>query len=97
MWRLPVSSPLNFTTAGLSTFLESVAALYEIVVFTAGMEAYACEIIDELDTRRVIAHRLYRQVFSFSEETSFLFIFFPLALVLKSLAESPSFEDSPLL
>jgi hypothetical protein len=76
VWRLPASSPLNFTTAGLSTFLESVAALYEIVVFTAGMEAYACEIIDRLDTRRVIAHRLYRQVFSFSEETSFLFIFF---------------------
>jgi TFIIF-interacting CTD phosphatase-like protein len=61
------------------------------------MEAYACEIIDRLDTRRVIAHRLYRQVFSFSEETSFLFIFFSLAPVLISLAESPSFEDSPLL
>jgi RNA polymerase II subunit A small phosphatase-like protein len=46
---------------GVSTFLERVGALYEIVVFTTGLEEYASDVIDKLDPKGFIQHRLYRQ------------------------------------
>ena len=38
-----------------------MSGLYEIVVFTAGVEEYACSILDKLDREKLIQHRLYRQ------------------------------------
>ena len=46
---------------GVSTFLKEVSKLYELVIFTAGLEEYASPIIDNLDSEGLIQHRLYRQ------------------------------------
>lgn len=45
---------------GVDDLLESLAAKYEVVVFTAGLREYASLVLDRLDRKRVIAHRLYR-------------------------------------
>eukprot|EP01025_Chloroclados_australasicus_P049729 TRINITY_DN5685_c0_g1_i1.p1 TRINITY_DN5685_c0_g1~~TRINITY_DN5685_c0_g1_i1.p1 ORF type:complete len:384 (-),score=40.85 TRINITY_DN5685_c0_g1_i1:773-1771(-) len=45
----------------LKQFLESVAQKYEVVVFTASLEAYADKVLDVIDRdRRMIQHRLFR-------------------------------------
>ncbi len=46
--------------AGAQKFLVEMAKLFEIIIFTSGIETYASPIIDRLDPQRVIAHRLYR-------------------------------------
>jgi Dullard-like phosphatase family protein len=46
---------------GLSHFLQQVASMFEVVVFTAGLEDYASPIIDSLDPQGLIQHRLFRQ------------------------------------
>lgn len=43
-----------------SYFLEKVSAYYEVVIFTAALQEYADEILDNLDTSGCITHRLYR-------------------------------------
>uniref|UniRef100_A0A7N0RES8 FCP1 homology domain-containing protein n=1 Tax=Kalanchoe fedtschenkoi TaxID=63787 RepID=A0A7N0RES8_KALFE len=45
---------------GLSEFLEKLAAEYEVVVFTAGLKEYASLVVDLIDPRGLISHRLYR-------------------------------------
>ena len=42
-------------------FLAKMSQLYELVVFTAGEQDYADEILDTLDPEGYISHRLYRQ------------------------------------
>ncbi|XP_044462455.1 probable C-terminal domain small phosphatase [Mangifera indica] len=54
---------MNFYVAkrpGVDAFLESVSKKYEVVVFTAGLKEYASLVLDRLDEKRVISHRLYR-------------------------------------
>jgi Dullard-like phosphatase family protein len=46
---------------GLSHFLQQVSTMFEVVVFTAGLQEYASPIIDRLDPQGLIQHRLYRQ------------------------------------
>ncbi|KAK4386525.1 Seipin-2 [Sesamum angolense] len=41
-------------------FLNFLSKKFEIVVFTAGIEEYASLVLDRLDWRRLISHRLYR-------------------------------------
>ncbi|KAL7102746.1 hypothetical protein ACP275_08G137300 [Erythranthe tilingii] len=41
-------------------FLKILSDKFEIVVFTAGIEAYASLVLDKLDWRKLISHRLYR-------------------------------------
>uniref|UniRef100_A0A5B7CA86 Putative C-terminal domain small phosphatase n=1 Tax=Davidia involucrata TaxID=16924 RepID=A0A5B7CA86_DAVIN len=41
-------------------FLESLSQKFEIVVFTAGIEEYASLVVDRIDRKAVISHRLYR-------------------------------------
>lgn len=41
-------------------FLAYLSARFEIVVFTAGIEEYASLVLDRLDWRKLISHRLYR-------------------------------------
>ncbi|KAL8511713.1 hypothetical protein ACS0TY_018224 [Phlomoides rotata] len=41
-------------------FLMFLSQRFEIVVFTAGIEEYASVVLDKLDWRKVISHRLYR-------------------------------------
>lgn len=45
---------------GVDQFLQKLAEKYELVVFTAGMREYATLVLDRLDIKRVISHRLYR-------------------------------------
>ncbi|PON95812.1 Dullard phosphatase domain [Trema orientale] len=45
---------------GVDELLESLGARYEVVVFTAGLKEYASLVLDRLDRKSVIAHRLYR-------------------------------------
>uniref|UniRef100_A0A7N0RDR4 FCP1 homology domain-containing protein n=1 Tax=Kalanchoe fedtschenkoi TaxID=63787 RepID=A0A7N0RDR4_KALFE len=45
---------------GLSAFLEKLAAEYEVVIFTAGLKEYASLVVDRIDPRGLISHRLYR-------------------------------------
>ncbi|KAL3851437.1 hypothetical protein ACJIZ3_013319 [Penstemon smallii] len=41
-------------------FLKFLSENFEIVVFTAGNKMYASAVIDQLDNRNLISHRLYR-------------------------------------
>ncbi|KAG7026508.1 CTD small phosphatase-like protein, partial [Cucurbita argyrosperma subsp. argyrosperma] len=45
---------------GVDQFLEALADRFEIVVFTAGLKEYASLVVNHLDKKSVISHRLYR-------------------------------------
>ncbi|EOY27904.1 Haloacid dehalogenase hydrolase domain-containing protein [Theobroma cacao] len=45
---------------GIDEFLETISKKYELVVFTAGHVAYASKVLDTLDPKGLISHRLYR-------------------------------------
>ncbi|KAL4386511.1 hypothetical protein GQ457_09G003260 [Hibiscus cannabinus] len=46
---------------GVDFFLEEISKEHEVVVFTAGLEQYASQVLDKLDPEgRFISHRLYR-------------------------------------
>ncbi|GMJ14746.1 hypothetical protein like AT5G45700 [Hibiscus trionum] len=45
---------------GVDEFLEAISKKYEVVVFTAGLEPYASLLLDNLDPKGLISHRLYR-------------------------------------
>lgn len=42
-------------------FIREMAEYYEIVIFTSGTEEYANLIIDDLESKEFISHRLFRQ------------------------------------
>lgn len=45
---------------GLTEFLERLSESFEVVVFTAGLEDYASQVLDKIDRKGVITQRLYR-------------------------------------
>lgn len=45
---------------GIDKFLEEICKKYEVVVFMVGIELYASLVIDALDPKGLISHRLYR-------------------------------------
>lgn len=45
----------------LNEFLEKAAAKYELVIFTASVPKYANVVIDSIDPKKLISHRLYRE------------------------------------
>lgn len=45
---------------GLDELLEAIGEKFEIVVFTAGLKEYASLVLDRIDPKGVISHRLYR-------------------------------------
>lgn len=45
---------------GVDEFLERMAEIYEIVIFTAAIQEYADWVLDNLDKKQVITARLYR-------------------------------------
>ena len=47
-------------------FIEEMSKYYELVIFTAALQDYADWIIDRLDEKKRISHRLYRQHTSIS-------------------------------
>ncbi|KAG8056124.1 hypothetical protein GUJ93_ZPchr0001g29506 [Zizania palustris] len=52
----------------LKMFLEKVAQMFELVIFTASQRIYAEQLIDRLDPDgRLISHRLYRESCIFSD------------------------------
>lgn len=42
-------------------FLRDMSKYYELVIFTAGTKEYADWILDDVDSKRYISHRLYRE------------------------------------
>nr|KJB66870.1 hypothetical protein B456_010G162000 [Gossypium raimondii] len=55
--------PMNFYVLkrpGVDEFLEAISKKYEVLVFTAGLEPYASLLLDILDPKGLISHRLYR-------------------------------------
>jgi RNA polymerase II subunit A small phosphatase-like protein len=46
---------------GVEEFLEKMAKLFEVVIFTASLSAYANPLIDQLDINRSVSHRLFRE------------------------------------
>jgi Dullard-like phosphatase family protein len=42
-------------------FLQKAAELYELVIFTASQKYYADYVINKLDSKNLVAHRLYRE------------------------------------
>lgn len=42
-------------------FIELMAKFYEIVIFTAALQDYADQVIDQIDVNKNIKYRLYRQ------------------------------------
>ncbi|XP_052203332.1 uncharacterized protein LOC127808767 [Diospyros lotus] len=54
----------------LRTFLEKVAEMFEVVVFTASQSIYAAKLLDILDPDgKLISHRAYRESCIFSDGT----------------------------
>lgn len=54
----------------LQMFLDSVAQMFEIVIFTAAQSIYAGELLDILDPdRKIISKRIYRESCVFSDGT----------------------------
>lgn len=45
---------------GVTRFLLDLSTYYEIVIFTAALQEYADWILDQIDQRKCISHRLYR-------------------------------------
>ncbi|GAV88612.1 NIF domain-containing protein [Cephalotus follicularis] len=45
---------------GLEAFMEGLSSRYEVVVFTAGLKEYASLVLDRIDKKGLISHRLYR-------------------------------------
>lgn len=45
---------------GVDQFMAAIAVHYEIVVFTASLKKYADPLLDLLDPKRLVSHRLYR-------------------------------------
>ncbi|XP_022777292.1 CTD small phosphatase-like protein [Durio zibethinus] len=45
---------------GVDFFLEEISKKYEVVVFTAGLQRYASQVLDKLDPKGLISYRLYR-------------------------------------
>ena len=45
---------------GLDSFLFEMSKIYEIVLFTASQKLYADKVMDLIDPKKRIAHRLYR-------------------------------------
>eukprot|EP01130_Rhizamoeba_saxonica_P006905 TRINITY_DN276_c0_g1_i2.p1 TRINITY_DN276_c0_g1~~TRINITY_DN276_c0_g1_i2.p1 ORF type:complete len:289 (-),score=70.01 TRINITY_DN276_c0_g1_i2:73-939(-) len=52
---------------GVDAFLEKVAEIFELVVFTASTQEYADQILDVLDPKGLIKYRLYRESCTFVE------------------------------
>jgi len=45
----------------VDAFLKKVAEWYDVIIFTASMQQYADPLIDQLDTKRVVKKRLFRE------------------------------------
>lgn len=43
------------------SFLRNLAAHFELIIFTAAQKDYADWILDRIDTKKMIVHRLYRE------------------------------------
>lgn len=46
---------------GVAEFIDRMARIYELVLFTASVSSYANPIINLIDPERKISHRLFRQ------------------------------------
>ena len=54
---------------GLDEFLEEMAQYFEIVIYTASLSLYADSLIDLLDTKHLVSHRLFREHCTFNNSS----------------------------
>jgi len=54
---------------GTDEFLEEMGKYFEIVVYTASLGKYADPLLDLMDTKKIIRHRLFRESCTFHEGT----------------------------
>ncbi|KAJ8582349.1 HAD-like protein [Rhizopogon salebrosus TDB-379] len=47
--------------SGVDEFLRQMGQIYEVVVYTASLSAYADPVMDHLDIYKVVSHRLFRK------------------------------------
>ena len=85
------------TRPGVREFLIRVSRHYEVVVFTAGMESYAGQVIDDLeaDSGVKISHRLYRGACAIIEGGERPLHVKDLSLLGRDLARTMIVDNSP--
>jgi CTD small phosphatase-like protein 2 len=60
-FKSDVNNPKFLIRPNAYSFLKNLSNSFEIFIFTAAQKEYADWILDKIDSRRVIAHRLYRE------------------------------------
>lgn len=75
---------------GVAAFLHRLSKLYELTVFTAGLQYYADAVLDKLDTSGLITSRVYRQHCTKSGE----YFVKDLEMLGRDLTESIIIDDS---
>lgn len=58
--RLKMNNVIVYERPGLQEFLARASSFAEVIIFTAGLEAYASPLIDKIDPERTTTARLYR-------------------------------------
>jgi len=76
----------------VDAFLKKVAEWYDIIIFTASMQQYADPLIDQLDTRRLVKGRLFRES-CLNKEGNFIK---DLSLINQDLASTIIIDNSPI-
>jgi len=76
----------------VDAFLKKVAEWYDIVIFTASMQQYADPLIDQLDTKRLVKGRLFRES-CLNKEGNFIK---DLSLINQDLASTIIIDNSPI-
>lgn len=76
----------------VDTFLKKVAEWYEVIIFTASMQQYANPLIDQLDTKRVVTGRLFRES-CLNKDGNFIK---DLSLIEQDLSSTIIIDNSPI-
>lgn len=76
----------------VDTFLKKVAEWYDVVIFTASMRQYADPLIDQLDPKRLVKGRLFRES-CLSKDGNFVK---DLSLIKQDLTSTIIIDNSPI-
>jgi len=76
----------------VDVFLKKVAEWYDVVIFTASMKQYADPLIDQLDTKRLVKDRLFRES-CLNKEGNFIK---DLGLINQDLSATIIIDNSPI-
>jgi len=76
----------------VDAFLKKVSEWYDVIIFTASMQQYADPLIDQLDTKRVVKKRLFRES-CINKEGNFIK---DLTLIKQDLTSTIIIDNSPI-